>query len=85
MKKQALLDKENQTPMEGAVAQLLIHSSKTQLAADARALRRIDGLLFKTNWKTLTVPQLLEALEIATKLEAGEDYTFNENKTKPTT
>lgn len=70
--KQEMLDKENPTPKEWAIQQLLIANSKTSLEEYRRVLKKIAQALYKTTARQLTLDDVMEAIEIAQKLTTQE-------------
>lgn len=75
MNKQQLLDKENPTPKEAAIQQLLIRGSKTSLEADRRVFSKVNEALYKSNMKELQFQEVVECISQAALLAGGGELT----------
>lgn len=78
MNKQQLLDKENPTTKEWVVQQLLIANSKTSIGEVNRTMRKIYNALYKTIARNLSLNDIYEAVDAATRLANGENIENHE-------
>lgn len=72
MKKQEFLDKTPENNNETATQQMLIGLNKTQMINALRSLKQIHTVLYKTQLRSLSFQEILDGLELATKLETDE-------------
>lgn len=75
MTKQEILDKIPEDNTEFVIQQMLLHMSKTEMAATGRILRRIESIIYKSWAKSMPFEEIANALAKAYTFETQKNDT----------